>query len=117
SHTSWFTGIHPFLALRVIFNEQAHIPPDLFALPPELQRWPLGWYFSSPHTFYISFMFFLSFVLVTPSIVLLRRLAQSTNTLHSAVLQFLRISKGDKTRKPRPVWSNPIAWREAETKA
>src|SRR2546421_3411788 len=84
SHTSWFTGIHPFLALRVIFNEQAHIPPDLFALPPELQRWPLGWYFSSPHTFYISFMFFLSFVLVTPSIVLLRRLAQSTNTLHSA---------------------------------
>src|SRR5205085_1488731 len=117
STTSWFTGIHPFLALRVIFNQKEHIPPDLLSLPPELQRWPLGWYFSSPHTFYIGFMFFLSFVLVTPSIFLLRRLAQSTNTLHSAVLQLLRISKGDKTRKPRPVWSNPIAWREAKTKA
>ena len=117
STTSWFTGIHPFLALRVIFNQKEHIPPDILSLPASLQRWPLGWYFSSPHTFYISFMFFLSFVLVTPSIFLLRRLAQSTNTLNSWILQKLRISKGDKTRKPRPVWSNPIAWREAKTKA
>jgi ABC-type Na+ efflux pump permease subunit len=117
STTSWFTGIHPFLALRVIFNQKEHIPPDILSLPASLQRWPLGWYFSSPHTFYISFMFFLSFVLVTPSIFLLRRLAQSTNSLQSWVLQKLRISKGDKTRKPRPVWSNPIAWREAKTKA
>lgn len=117
STTSWFTGIHPFLALRVIFNQKEHIPPDILSLPTSLQRWPLGWYFSSPHTFYISFMFFLSFVLVTPSILLLRRLAQSSNTLQSWVLQKLRISKGDKTRKPRAVWSNPIAWREAKTKA
>jgi len=115
--TSWFTGIHPFLSLRVIFNQKEHIPPDLLSLPPSLQRWPLGWYFSSPHSFYIGFMFFLSFVLVTPSIVLLRRLAQSTNSLNSWILQKLRISKGDKTRKPRAVWSNPIAWREAKTKA
>jgi ABC-type transport system involved in multi-copper enzyme maturation permease subunit len=117
STTSWFTGIHPFLALRVIFNQKEYIPPDLLSLPAGMQRWPLGWYFSSPHTFYISFMFFLSFVLVSPSIVFLRRLAQSSNSLHSWVLQKLRISKGDKTRKPRSVWSNPIAWREAKTKA
>jgi ABC-type transport system involved in multi-copper enzyme maturation permease subunit len=117
STTSWFTGIHPFLALRVIFNQKEHIPPDLLSLPPALQKWPFGWYFSSPHSFYISFMFFLSFVLVSPSIVFLRRLAQSSNTLHGWVLQKLRISKGDKTRKPRTVWSNPIAWREAKTKA
>src|SRR3954452_5170039 len=117
SNTSWFTGIHPFLALRVIFNQKEHLPPDLLNLPASLQRWPLGWYFSSPHTFYISFMFFLSFVLVSPSIVFLRRLAQSSNSLQSWVLQKLRISKGDKTRKPRAVWSNPIAWREAKTKA
>jgi ABC-type transport system involved in multi-copper enzyme maturation permease subunit len=62
-------------------------------------------------------MFFLSFVLVTPSIFFLRRLAQSTNTMRGWILQKLRISKGDKTRKPRAVWSNPIAWREAKTKA
>ena len=117
STTSWFTGVHPFLALRVIFNEKAHIPPDVLALPSNLQRWPLGWYFSSPQTFYVAFMFTLSFVLVSPSIVFLRRLAQSSNTLRSWVLQKLRITKGDKSRKPRAVWSNPIAWREAKTKA
>lgn len=116
-HTSWFTGIHPFLALRVIFNQAEFAPPDPFLLPEHLRAWPLGWYFSSPHSFYISLMFFLSFVLVTPSIVLLRRLAQSTNTMRSWILQKLRISTGDKTRKPRSVWSNPIAWREAKTKA
>src|SRR3954463_6795502 len=44
STTSWFTGIHPFLALRVIFHEQAHIPPSVLDLPAALQRWPLGWY-------------------------------------------------------------------------
>jgi ABC-type transport system involved in multi-copper enzyme maturation permease subunit len=117
STTSWFTGIHPFLALRVIFNQKEHLPPDLLSLPDNLRRWPLGWYFSNPTSFYISFMFFLSFVLVSPSIVLLRKLAQSTNSVRSWVLQKLRISKGDKTRKPRNVWSNPIAWREAKTKA
>jgi ABC-type Na+ efflux pump permease subunit len=115
--TSWFTGIHPFLALRVIFNQKEYIPPDILSLPPELRAWPLGWYFSSPQTFYVGFMFFMSLVLVTPSIFLLRRLAQSTTTLRGWVLQKLRISKGDKTRKPRNVWSNPIAWREAKTKA
>jgi ABC-type Na+ efflux pump permease subunit len=117
SSTSWFTGIHPFLALRVIFNQKEYIPPNILDLPTALQRWPLGWYFSSPHTFYIGFMFFLSFVLVTPSIFLLRRLAQSTTSLRGWILQKLRISSGDKTRKPRTVWSNPIAWREAKTKA
>jgi ABC-type transport system involved in multi-copper enzyme maturation permease subunit len=117
SSTSWFTGIHPFLALRVIFNQKEHIPPDLLSLPAHLQKWPLGWYFSSPHSFYIGFMFFFSFVLVVPGILLLRRMAQSTNSMQSWVLQKLRISKGDKTRKPRTVWSNPIAWREAKTKA
>ena len=33
------------------------------------------------------------------------------------VLQKLHISSGEKRRKPRYVWQNPIAWREAKTKA
>jgi len=48
---------------------------------------------------------------------LLRKLAQSHTSLRSWVLQKLRLSTGDKNRKPRAVWSNPIAWREAKTKA
>ncbi|HXE53215.1 MAG TPA: ABC transporter permease subunit, partial [Tepidisphaeraceae bacterium] len=117
STTSWWTGLNPFLALHTIFNQKTYTPPDLAQLTPDVQGWPWGWYLSNPAGFYTSFMFFLSFVLVSPSIVLLRRLAQSSTSLRSWVLQKLRLSSGDKTRKPRPVWYNPIAWREAKTKA
>jgi ABC-type transport system involved in multi-copper enzyme maturation permease subunit len=115
--TSWFTGLHPFLALETIFKNRDYMPPAYLELPEHLRRWPMGWYLSNPANFYTSFMFFLSFVLVTPSIVVLRRLAQSTVSLKTWVLQKLNIVSGDRTRKPRYVWSNPIAWREAKTKA
>jgi ABC-type transport system involved in multi-copper enzyme maturation permease subunit len=117
SQTGWLTGLHPFLALRAIFHDKAYIPPNLADLPENLRGWPWGWYLSSPTSFYVSFMFFLSIVLVTPSIILLRRMAQSTVSIRSLVLQKLHITSGDRTRKPRHVWFNPIAWREAKTKA
>ena len=93
------------------------MPPDLASLPPENRGWPWGWYLSSPETFYVWFMFLISLVLVLPSIVFLRRLAQSTTSLKTLVLQKLHLASADNTRKPRNVWSNPIAWREAKTKA
>jgi ABC-type transport system involved in multi-copper enzyme maturation permease subunit len=62
-------------------------------------------------------MLFLTLGLMAPSIVLLRKLAQSTTSLKGWFLQKIRLSRGDRTRKPRPVWQNPIAWREAKTKA
>jgi ABC-type transport system involved in multi-copper enzyme maturation permease subunit len=117
STTSWLTGIHPFLALEAIFNDPHYTPPDILSLPENLRGWPIGTYLSHPAQFYTSFMFLLSFVLVTPSIVLLRRLAQSTTSFKGAILKKLRITRGDQTRKPRYVWANPIAWREAKTKA
>jgi ABC-type transport system involved in multi-copper enzyme maturation permease subunit len=117
SSTSWLTGLQPFLALHVIFNDPAYRPPEFGSLPANLRYWPVSWYLTDPAVFYSAFMFLLSFVLVLPSIVLLRRLAQNTLSLRAAVLQKLHISKGDRTRKPRPVWNNPIAWREAKTKA
>jgi ABC-type transport system involved in multi-copper enzyme maturation permease subunit len=115
--TSWFTGLHPFLALRSIFFDKDYLPPELGTLPPELQSWPIGWYLSSPSSFYITFMFVFSLLLVTPSIVLLRRMAQTTFSFRHWILAKLRIGSGDRTRKPRTVWNNPIAWREAKTKA
>ncbi len=117
STTSWLTGMHPFLALEAIFNDPHYTPPDILALPADLRGWPIGTYLSHPAQFYTSFMFLLSFVLVTPSIALLRRLAQSTTSFKTAILKKLRITRGDQTRKPRYVWANPIAWREAKTKA
>ncbi len=114
-YMSWMAGLHPFLALRVIFGDPSYRPPE----PGMVQNytWPINWYLSSPHTFYITLMFTLSFLLVAPSILLLRRLAQSSVTIRSWILQLLRLSKGDRTRRPRRVWVNPIAWREAKTKA
>ncbi|HZL33997.1 MAG TPA: ABC transporter permease subunit [Tepidisphaeraceae bacterium] len=117
STTSWLTGLNPFLALATIFHSAAYVPPAFGDLPKNLQGWPTGWYLSNPAGFYTTVMFFISFVLISPSILLLRLLAQSTTSLKTLVLQKLRITPGDRTRKPRVVWSNPIAWREAKTKA
>ncbi len=117
AQTTVLTALHPFLALRVIFNETGYQPPILGDLPANLQRWPIGWMLTNPHTFYIAFMFSLSVLLILPSILLLRRVAQSTLSLKSAILQKLRLSKGSTNRRPRVVWFNPIAWREAKTKA
>jgi ABC-type transport system involved in multi-copper enzyme maturation permease subunit len=114
SHISWFAGVHPFLALGVIFGDPAYQPPP--AAEVAKYGWPLSWYLSSPHTFYVAFMFTISLLLVTPSILLLRRLAQSTTTWRTTVLRWLWLSRGDRRRKPRLVWSNPIAWREARTR-
>jgi ABC-type transport system involved in multi-copper enzyme maturation permease subunit len=117
SKTSWLTPLHPFLALRAIFHDRTYLPPGLARLPETLRDWPVGWMLSSPTSFYITFMFFLSTILVLPSIALLRRMAQSTVSPKAWVLQKLHISKGDRRRRPRGVWNNPIAWREAKTKA
>jgi len=117
SHISWFTGIHPFLALRTVLRDASYQPPEPGMLPANARFWPVNWYLTSPASFYVVGTLTLTFLLVVPSIIFLRRLAQSTTTLQSWVLQKLRISTGDRTRKPRSVWNNPIAWREAKTKA
>jgi ABC-type transport system involved in multi-copper enzyme maturation permease subunit len=115
--TSWLTGINPFLSLRVLFHEQQYTPPSVGSLPPEMKGWLKSWYLSKPETFYPWLMMTLSAVMVLPSILLLRRMAQSTTNLRTLLFQKLKITSGDRTRKPRTVWSNPIAWREAKTKA
>ena len=117
AYTSWFTAINPFLALRVLFHEQKYTPPTVGALPADMKGWPTSWYLSSPETFYVWLMMTLSLVMVLPSIILLRRMAQSTTSIKTLLLQAIRISNPDKRRKPRGVWANPIAWREAKTKA
>jgi ABC-type Na+ efflux pump permease subunit len=117
TQTSWLTGLNPFLALTVIFKDKSYLPPDLADLPGRWQVWPFGWYWTNPASFYISFTTFLSLAMMAPSIVVLRRIAQSSNSLRGWFLQKLKLSTGDRNRKPRVVWQNPIAWREAKTKA
>ncbi len=116
SHISWFTAIHPFLALRVVLGDPAYQAPDITLLPAHLRSWPLSWYLTSPHTFFIASFSLLSLLLVTPSIIFLRKIAQTTLSPKQWIFTKLRLSSGDRTRKPRNVWKNPIAWREARTK-
>ena len=115
STTSWLAGVHPFLALQTLFAGGR--PPDAALLPPALRRWPLEWYFSRPSTFFPTFMVLLSAVLVLPSILLLRRMAQSSTTWKTKLLGWLPIKTTQTGRRPRAVWRNPISWREGRTKA
>lgn len=117
SHISWFTGLNPFLALSASFGDPAYLPPLPAELPPSLQVWPIRWYLTDPHTFYTAFTFLLGFALTLPSILFLRRMAQSTLTFRTWLLLKLRLTRSATARKPRYVWHNPIAWREAKTKA
>jgi ABC-type transport system involved in multi-copper enzyme maturation permease subunit len=114
---SWMTPINPFLALRVVFRDTAYAPPSLEDLPPERRWWPVSFMLTNPTGFYISMMFAISLGLVMPSVVLLRRMAQSSTNVRQVVLTRLGLARADRTRKPRSVWHNPIAWREARTKA
>jgi len=70
----------------------------------------------NPAGFYTSLIFLLSFVLVSPSIMFLRRLAQSHTSLRSWFSRNFASATGDKTASRARV-HNPIAWREAKTKA
>ena len=115
SATSWLAGVHPFLALQTLFA--GNRPPDAALLPPALRVWPLEWYFTRPSTFFPAFMLLLSAVLVLPSVLLLRRMAQSTTTWRTKLLGWLPIKAAKGHRTPRTVWRNPIAWREGRTKA
>jgi ABC-type transport system involved in multi-copper enzyme maturation permease subunit len=114
--TSWLTGINPFLALRTI-NDTGYTPPLPGELPAALRSWPISWYLTSPASFYIEAATVLSLALILPAILLLRRMAQATSTWRTWLLSKLHIGHGDQSHKPRPVWQNPIAWREARTKA
>lgn len=113
----WVTPFHPFLALNTVLDPIHYVTPTLSQLPPALRAWPMSWMYTHPAGFYITLQTLLSFVLVLPSTLLLRKMAQSTSSIGSWFLKFLPIAAKDKARKPRTVWSNPIAWREARTKA
>ena len=114
--TGWMTGLNPFLALRVVLDPTFYAPPTLAQLPESLRWWPVSWYLARPDSFYVSFMAFASALLVVPSILVLRRMAQSTVTFQTWLRRKLTGDRLERRKKPRAVWSNPIAWREAKTK-
>lgn len=112
---SWLTPLHPFLALDVALNRiQA---PSLGHLTGYggISRNALA----NPSAAYVLWTTVLSLVLIVLSMFFVRRGAKSGEaTFFSNFLdRFRRQAAGERTHKPRNVWANPVAWREATARA
>jgi ABC-type transport system involved in multi-copper enzyme maturation permease subunit len=111
---SWLAPFHPFLALRVALHQVE--APDL-ASAAAYGR--IGKYFIAyPPAMYVVTTLVLATIFVLLAMFFVRRGAREGEiTWMSRLSERLRISRTTKTRKPHVVWSNPVAWREAVTRA
>lgn len=115
-NTTILTGIHPFLALEAIVNPTSYVAPDLAAL----SSWPriFRWYLAYPAYSYVALTLLGSLAVLTPSALVLRRVAQQSDVGFVQYLRHLFKPREEvKGRRARHVWTNPVAWREAATRA
>lgn len=112
---SWLTAVHPFLALDVALNRVPSPDPGLVSGYGPLARRALAY----PSAVYVTWTTLASVVLVLISMFFVRRGAKlGEPTLWTTLSSYLRRSpSSNRTRPPRNVWANPVAWREAKTKA
>jgi ABC-type transport system involved in multi-copper enzyme maturation permease subunit len=115
SRVGWFTAIHPFLALQVALNQVPAPPLE------DVSRygWPWAQMLALPQYTYMVMTMVISMVLVTASVFFVR---QGQNEGEATLLnritdKFRREPVDELRRKPRNVWQNPVAWREAATRA
>ncbi|NLF29314.1 MAG: hypothetical protein GX591_00335 [Planctomycetes bacterium] len=109
--TSWLTALHPFLSLRVVLNDANPPSPALLAGASRFTRLWLCW----PHYAYLLWTLGGSVVMVVLGTIVVRYAnARPRRDLGRRIRTWLM---GGQTRKPRTVWANPIAWREAATRA
>ncbi|MBN1511056.1 MAG: ABC transporter permease subunit [Phycisphaerae bacterium] len=112
---SWLAAFHPFLCMQVALNQvQA---PDV-AHVAHYGR--LAKYFIAyPHTMYVVLSTLSSVVLILVSLFFVRRSAKEGESNFWTKVRgwFTRGGNGERHRTPRAVWRNPVAWREAATRA
>lgn len=113
---SWLAPLHPFLALLVVTGQT---PP-----PPSSDvyhyGWPWRWLLAYPQYGYLVLTSLASIALVLFSLFFVRRGAREgeRSWLNRCTAFFSRpAANGERRRPPRRVWKNPIAWREAATRA
>jgi len=113
---SWLAAFHPFLALGAALNMTP--PPPLADVAH--YGWPAKYLAAYPHYAYIVLTLLVSGVLVVFSTFFVRRGArEGESTLWSRIRERFRPDDPalERRRKPRRVWANPVAWREAMTRA
>lgn len=110
---SWITPLHPFLSLQVAIN-QVHAPPvERLTGYGALARYALAY----PSAVYVAWTFCTSILLVMGSLFFVRRGAKVGEATRLRLwLDIFRRPSGERTRNPRTVWANPVAWREASTR-
>jgi ABC-type transport system involved in multi-copper enzyme maturation permease subunit len=112
---SWLTFLHPFLALDVSLNR---VYPPSYARLTEYaagMRYALAF----PSAIYVTWTLAVALLLTVSSVLFVRRGAKSGEpTIWTNLFSRFRThAPGEKTRTPRNVWSNPVAWREAKARA
>ncbi len=112
---SWLTALHPFLALDVALNRVYAPAYGRLGEASAAVRYALAY----PSAVYVTWTTLLALVLTVLSIFFVRKGAKTGEpTLLSSLLdRFRKHRPGQRTRQPRSVWNNPVAWREAKTRA
>jgi ABC-type transport system involved in multi-copper enzyme maturation permease subunit len=109
---SWLTPLHPFLALDVALNIVYPPPYSDLTGHSTIIRYALAY----PSAVYVTWTTALAFILTVFSVLFVRRGAKTGEaTLLNTIIERLtgRVS-GERTRPPKNVWANPVAWREAK---
>ncbi|MHC4696433.1 MAG: ABC transporter permease subunit [Planctomycetota bacterium] len=112
---SWLTPFQPFLALDVALNRIQPPPYSRLADHSRMIRYALAY----PSTVYVVWTTTAAFILTVLSMLFVRRSANiGETTFLSTVFDRIRFRpREDRTRPPRHVWANPVAWREAKTRS
>ncbi len=111
---SWLASFHPFLSLDVALNRMPAPDPAALVGRNALQRY----FLATPQNAYVLMTLSISIVLVIISMFFVRRAKDSETSLLSRIFSRGARREGDEIRrKPRNVWKNPVAWREATSRA
>ena len=116
---TWLTLVHPFWALMVALHQvHAPSPAAVTDLP-----WPLPSMLARPHVAYMILSLLGSAAMVSLATCFVRSGVRQGEPgplqRLGKRLPFRRVTAGnaDRRRRPRRVWANPVAWREAVTRA
>jgi len=107
--------LHPFLSLEVAFRQVYAPPYGHLADRPAVIRYALAY----PSAAYVLWTNLLAAMLTVSSMYFVRRGAKTGEaTLLNKLFEPLRVMGGGQRRRGvRSVWHNPVAWREAKTRA
>lgn len=111
---SWLAAFHPFLSLWVVLGKTP--APDFGAVAH--YGWPFSYWLAYPEISYIVMTLCTSMLLVVASLAFVRRSAKEGeptlfNRLFAGRSGSIAEHGAERTRQPRHVGRNPVAWREA----